>query len=157
MVLGNQIFKKSCKIGAVLGFCVTVAACSATFQDHGYAPPEEELDNVIIGVDTRDTVADVIGSPVSRGVLEGGDWYFVQSRWRHYAYKQPVEIEREVLAIRFDTDGVVTNIERFGLEDGEIVVLSRRVTESNIKNVGFLQQMFGSFGNINAGSLLGDS
>ena len=157
MDLSKRVFKKTAKWGVILSLVTVVTACAATYRDHGYIPPNDELDNVVVGVDTRDTIEASIGNPVSRGVLEGGDWYFVQSRWRNYAFKAPKEIEREILAIRFDTSGVVRNIERFGLEDGNIIVLSRRVTETNIKDVNFLEQMFGSFGNISAGRLLGDS
>ena len=35
--------------------------------------------------------------------------------------------ERQVVAISFNESGTVTNVERFGLERGQIVVLSRRV------------------------------
>ena len=63
-------------------------------------------------------------------------------------YNAPQEIDREVMAITFNDKGVVENIERFGLQDGRIVVLERRVTDSNIQGVGFLKQLFGSFGRI---------
>ena len=43
---------------------------------------------------------------------------------------------REIVAITFDDSGVVRNIERFGLEDGNVVALSRRVTDSNVQGVG---------------------
>jgi len=36
-------------------------------------------------------------------------------------------------------------------------VLSRRVTDSNIKGVSFLRQLLGSVGNLSASSLLGQS
>jgi len=133
---------------------MTVTACAATFRNHGYVPPEDELSLIAVGVDTKDTVATSIGKPGTAGLLTGSGWYYVQSRFRHYAYRAPQEIEREVLAISFDDEGVVENVERFGLEDGRVIVLSRRVTDSNIKGVTFLRQLFGSFGRINAADLL---
>ena len=59
-----------------------------------------------------------------------------------------------MVAISFSEAGNVTNIERFGLERGRVVALSRRVTESNIKGIGFLRQLFGSIGRLRADQLV---
>jgi len=59
-----------------------------------------------------------------------------------------------VVAISFNQAGVVENVERFGLEDGRVIVLSRRVTEANVKGISFLRQLFGSLGRLSAGDLL---
>ncbi len=134
---------------------LAVAACSATFENHGYVPPKEDLDLITVGVDTRDSVADSIGRPTAFGVLQDGGWYYAQSRWRNFAYKAPQIIDRQVVAITFDKDGVVENIERFTLKDGRVIALSRRVTESNIKGIGFLRQLLGNIGNLTPGRLVG--
>ena len=52
--------------------------------------------------------------------------------------------------------GIVENVERFGIQDGQIVALSRRVTDSNTTGVSFIQQLFGSLGNFNPATLLND-
>ena len=143
------------KSGIIAVLFITLAACSATFQNHGYVPPDDDLDLITVGVDTRDSVADSIGRPTSFGVLQEGGWYYTQSRWRHFAYKAPKIIDRQVVAISFDNDGVVENVERFTLDDGRVVALSRRVTDSNIKGISFLRQLMGNLGNLRAGDLLG--
>ena len=68
--------------------------------------------------------------------------------------RPPQEISREVLAITFTEAGVVENIERFGLEDGQVITISRRVTTANIKDQGFIKQLFGNVGGIDAASIL---
>ncbi len=132
---------------AVVAF-VAISACTETFRNHGYVPAEDELAEILVGVDTRETVAASIGQPGTAGLLTGSGWYYVQSRFRHFAYQAPQEIDREVVAISFDDSGVVENIERFGLENGQVIVISRRVTDSNIKGIGFLRQLFGNFGKV---------
>ena len=139
---------------AGLAVVAALTACSATYRNHGYVPSEEELSFVVVGVDTRDTVATAIGRPGTSGLLTEGGWYYVQSRFKHSGPRKPEEVERELLAVSFDEDGVVENIERFGLEDGQVVVLSRRVTDSNIKGVSFIRQLLGSFGRLSADDLL---
>lgn len=49
----------------------------------------------------------------------------------------------------------MTNIERFGLEDGQVIQLSRRVTESSVQDIGFLRQILSNFGRINIAEALG--
>jgi outer membrane protein assembly factor BamE (lipoprotein component of BamABCDE complex) len=141
-----------------LGLCalalLAVAACSNIDRKHGYVPLDEDLEQIVVGVDTKDTVAEAIGRPTTAGILSEGGWYYVKSSFRAYGLREPKEIDREVVAISFDGDGVVENIERFGLEDGRVVAISRRVTDSNIKGVSFLRQLFGSIGNFTAEKLL---
>ena len=99
-------------------------------------------------------VSAVIGRPSSMGVLQGSGWFYVGSRWKHYGARAPQEIDRQVVAISFDNKGMVENVERFGMERGEVVVLSRRVTKSNIKGLGLIRELMGSFGRVSAGKLL---
>jgi outer membrane protein assembly factor BamE (lipoprotein component of BamABCDE complex) len=133
---------------------LAVAGCSATYRNHGYIPPEEELAGVIVGIDTRDTVADVVGPPTTSGVVNSGAYYYVRSRVKHFAYRAPEVIEREVVAISFDGRGVVSNVERFGLEDGQVVPLSRRVTSSGVTDKGFIRQLLGNLGQVSAADVL---
>ncbi|PTW47046.1 Beta-barrel assembly machine subunit BamE [Rhodovulum kholense] len=131
-------------------------ACSPIQRSHGYAPSDEDLAGVTVGVDTRDSVAELVGPPTMGGVMRDDAWYYVQSDWETVGFREPKETERQVVAISFDKAGTVENVERFGLEDGRVIALNRRVTESNIKGVSFLRQMLGNIGQFNAEDIIGD-
>ncbi len=105
--------------------------------------------------DTREAVAEAIGTPGAAGVMRDEAWFYAAYRVRNYAYRAPEVIERQVLAVSFDGGGRVSNIEEFGLEDGQIVQLSRRVTSSSVREISFLQQILGNFGRVNIGEALG--
>ncbi|WP_040610501.1 outer membrane protein assembly factor BamE [Oceaniovalibus guishaninsula] len=137
-------------LGALL---IVLAGCTTLYRNHGYVPTDDQLALVQIG-DSQQTVADTVGRPVATGVLDDSGWYFVRSRWRDYAWQAPVEVDREVVAISFTPQGTVSNVERFGLQQGRVVPLSRRVTESNVQGVGFLQQLFRNVGNFNPADFL---
>ena len=139
-----------------LGFVLIagLAACSSTFRNHGYVPSEAELSEIEVGRDTRDTFAEKIGRPAAGGVVREDVWYYVQSRVENYAYRAPEVIERQVLAVSFSSNGRVRNIERFGLEDGRVITLNRRITDSNIQGVSFIRQLMGNIGRVDAGTLL---
>jgi outer membrane protein assembly factor BamE (lipoprotein component of BamABCDE complex) len=139
----------------MLGLMIAViAACSPVYRNHGYVPNEDELAQIEVGKDTRETLAPLIGRPSAAALLNDEGWYYVQSRWKHSGVRPPKEIDRQVVAITFDKEGVVENVERFGLENGKVVALSRRVTESNIKGISFLRQLLGSLGNFRGGEAI---
>lgn len=133
---------------------VTVSACAPQFQNHGYVPMESDLALLTVGVDTQDTVANTIGRPSAQTLLDESAWYYIQSRYRVYGPREPKEIDRQVVAISFDPEGVVTNIERFGLEDGRVVTLSRRVTDSGIGRPSLITELFKNFGRLRASDFL---
>ena len=141
-------------VGAGLVLALILAACAPVMRFHGHAPTESELAEITIGQDTRETVARRIGRPGVGGVMEGSGWFYVQSDWRHDNWRPPVEVSREVVAISFDSNDRVTNIERFGLEDGEVVVLSRRVTDSGPRGRSVLAQVVGVLGQFNPANML---
>jgi outer membrane protein assembly factor BamE (lipoprotein component of BamABCDE complex) len=82
-------------------------------------------------------------------------YFYVTQRVQQRGYRAPEVIDREVVAISFDADGVVSNVERFGLEDGNAVALSRRVTDSTVQGAGLLRQLLGNVGQLDASALGG--
>ena len=136
---------------AVLG----LGACTPQYRNHGYMPTETDLGTIAVGVDTRDSVIAAIGAPTAGGVLDPSGYYYVESRFRHLGPLAPQEIERQVLAISFDAAGVMTNVERFGLQDGRVVTLSRRVTDDNVRDTTFIRQLLGNLGNFDPTTLIG--
>jgi outer membrane protein assembly factor BamE (lipoprotein component of BamABCDE complex) len=122
------------------------AACAPVYENHGYAPTDEDLAKIVVGRDTRETVEVFLGPPSMDGLLNDKGWYYVQSRWKNQGLVAPKEIDRQVVAISFDDKGFVTNIERFGLERGQVVSLSRRVTTEPVKSQSILTQLFSNIG-----------
>ena len=141
-------------LAILLSAALAVSACAPQIRNHGYIPPEEELQELVVGIDTRASVEDLVGTPTAGGVLEGGDYYYVAHTVRTLGPRRPEVIDRQVLAMSFDEEGVLQNIERFGLEAGRVVVLERRVTDSGVTNTPFLRQLLGAFGRIDPGEAI---
>jgi outer membrane protein assembly factor BamE (lipoprotein component of BamABCDE complex) len=135
----------------VLGLVLGLASCGEVSRTHGFVPSEDQLDAVVVGRDTRATVQTILGIPGSTGIVADEGWFYVRSTFEDGTYRALREVDREVVAVSFDAEGVVTNVERFGLEDGQVVALSRRVTDDNTAGVGFLRQLFGNLGRIDPG------
>lgn len=148
--LGSGLFA-----GLVLLFlAVVLGGCAPIYRNHGYVPTDIDLALVEVGSDTRDTVAEKVGRPTALGLLNDVGWYYVQSRYRQSGPREPKEVDRQVVAITFDEGGTVTNIERFGLEDGKVITISRRVTGTSIKQPGLISQLLRNFGRVAPAALL---
>lgn len=135
-----------CRPAVLAGLIVALTACGPIYRNHGYVPPQEDLDQIVVGIDTRATVEETLGVAGSGPVIEDNAMYFVRSRVRTVAMLEPEVIERNVVAVSFDDNGIVRNVEQFGLERGQIVALNRRVTDSSVANRSFLRQLLGNVG-----------
>lgn len=143
-------------VRGLVALCMVFAltACASVYRNHGYVPADEELAQLVVGQDTRETTAEKVGRPSASGLLNDEGWFYVQSRWEHRGAVAPREVDRQVVALSFSDAGVLQNVERFGLERGQIVPLSRRVTESSVRGMSVLSQLFSSFGRLSAGQIL---
>jgi outer membrane protein assembly factor BamE (lipoprotein component of BamABCDE complex) len=154
---GDTIRSRAGKGVSVLVLSLTVlSSCAAQYRSHGYVPSESELATVTVGQATREDVLALLGAPTVSGVVNDTGFYYVQSRFRDFAYQAAQEIDRQVLVVSFGPSGTVSNIERFGLEDGQVVTLSRRVTQDNVRDTTFIRQLLGNVGNFDAANILSE-
>lgn len=139
--MGGRAIAALVVAGAVATGCVRLE------ENHGYVPTDTELANIEVGRDTRETVAVLVGAPAIDSLRTENGWYYVKSDYETYLFREPREVNREGVAIMYSPQGTVANIERFDLDDGRVIALSRRVTDSSISGVTFLRQLVGNFGN----------
>lgn len=121
----------------VTGFA-GLAGCTAQVENTGYVPTELQLQDIQLGEDTRDTVAEKVGAPPLDEFRREDMWVYLASRTETLGMFAPVEVERQLVLIRFTDGGSVANIERFGLDHGQVVPISRRVTEPTVADATFL-------------------
>lgn len=133
---------------------LALAACSAQFRNYGYVPTPEDLAMISVGSDNRASVEEKIGAPALASMSTESATYYVQSRERRFAWRKPETVERQVLAISYDTGGAVSNIESFGLQDGQIVPISRRITGTTGTNASIIRRLIGSLGGFRASDFL---
>ncbi|MDE2792367.1 MAG: outer membrane protein assembly factor BamE [Paracoccaceae bacterium] len=143
---------KTCLGG--LGVALLIfTSCSPVIRSHGYVPTESDLATLQVGVDNQEDVTEAIGRPSFSGDNTTGGWYYLASTVVEFTYRRPEIIDRQLVAISFDDRGVVRNIERFGLEDGRVVALNRRVTDDPVAAPGIIRQLLGNIGTFTAGDV----
>ena len=142
-------------LGAI-AVALLLQACAPIYRNHGYVPAESELATLAVGADSREEVVAKLGRPTTTGLLGDQSLYYVQSRFREFAFLAPEEIDREVLALSFTPDGRLGNIERFGLEKGRVVQLNPARTAEVFADRTFVTQLLGNIGRFDAGTLFGE-
>src|SRR5262245_42077257 len=100
--------------GAVLG----VAACSPTIQREGSVPDADQAGQIKPGVDDKNRVTQLLGSPSAVSAFQDRTWYYISRRTEQTAFLDPQVVEQEVLAISFDAQNIVQDLKVYGLEDG---------------------------------------
>lgn len=140
----------------IMGFAALVAGCTQINRYHGFIPPAQEVAMLQVGVSSKEEVITLFGPPMAERALENNTIYYASSQFRLFGPFAPRVVDREILAVDFDANDILRNVSTYGLEDGRVVVLDRRVTEDGINDVSFLSQLFASFGRMDASTLLGN-
>ena len=126
-------------------------SCTTNIKNHGYIPSKSDLENLVIGKDTKKSVSQKIGLPATAG-LEGA-YYYVRSTFNAPGFKSAQLVNRKVVVLSFDKRSKLKNIETFNVDNGSFVRLDYRVTETGLDNKNILQQIIGSISGPSASSL----
>ena len=126
-------------------------SCTKNIKNHGYIPSKSDLETLVIGKDTKQSIAKKIGLPATAG-LEGA-YYYVRSTFNAPGFKSAQLVDRTVVVLSFDQRSKLRNIETFNVDNGNFVRLDYRVTETGLDNKNILQQIIGSISGPSATSL----
>ena len=126
-----------------------LGACAARIDSRGYVPSEEDLDRVKTGLQGREEVQEILGTPSSVSTFRDDRWYYISKKTSTTAFFEPKVLEQKVVVVEFDDTGMVKELRRFELEDGLIIDPVTRKTPSPGRELSFLEQLIGNFGKFN--------
>ena len=126
-------------------------SCTTNIKNHGYIPSKSDLENLVIGKDTKKSVSQKIGLPATAG-LEGA-YYYVRSTFNAPGFTSAQLVDRKVVVLSFDQRSKLKNIETFSVDNGNFVRLDYRVTETGLDDKNILQQIIGAISGPSASSL----
>lgn len=134
-------------LGTAAMLALLAAACNPVRDNHGYSAVNEDQKKVEVGVDTKSTVLARLGTPSTQSAFDQTAWYYISTVQERYAFYMPRTVAREVLMVKFDADGKVASVERFGLDKGRVVAYSDARTPTRGRELGIIEQIFGNIGN----------
>jgi outer membrane protein assembly factor BamE (lipoprotein component of BamABCDE complex) len=133
---------------AVVALATVAGGCRATRDFHGYVPDQALPTDVQPNVDTRTTVLARLGSPSTTSVFDDKLWVYMASTRELLAFYYPKVVQREIVAIQFGDDDVVSDVLVYDLNDGRTISYNSRVTPTRGRELGILEQLFGTLGRL---------
>ncbi|WP_162918281.1 outer membrane protein assembly factor BamE [Taklimakanibacter deserti] len=126
---------------------LAVAACSTNIAHRGYLAKPGAFSQVREGM-AKSEVEGILGSPSTTASVnfQGDSYYYISSTTEQRAFLNPEEIERQVIAVRFNQNDQVASLGQYGLEDGKIIDINSRTTPTKGRELTMLQQLFGNIG-----------
>ncbi|WP_425408387.1 outer membrane protein assembly factor BamE [Hyphococcus sp.] len=125
----------------------SLQACVSVRSSHGYVLERDQQDlTAEAGFDTKDSILAKYGEPSMIGVFDRNAWYYLYSTTQTRAFFKPRTNARRVVAIKFDEDGSVTEIDEYDLADGEEIRTVSRETPTRGKTLNFWEQLLGNVG-----------
>jgi outer membrane protein assembly factor BamE (lipoprotein component of BamABCDE complex) len=146
---GRVLAGKRLRFALLGGLCLLTAACSGVEELRGNEPDPEKVLAVNPGIDTRQQVAQLLGTPSTTGTFDPNTWYYISKRTWQYAFFDPETVDQEVLVVKFDDGGMVSNMYIYGVEDGVVVEPVERETPTYGQELTIMQQLLGNFGRFN--------
>lgn len=133
-------------------FGLFLGACEQSVQVRGNLPDPDLVSKINPGVHSRIDIANLLGSPSTISSFQDSKWYYIGQKTTQFAFFEPEVLERAVIEVSFDDQGVVSETKTYSLADGQDIDPVDRVTPTEGKKITFLQQLIGNLGRFAGGS-----
>ena len=134
MVLG-------CALAAVL-----LAGCEPIVHQQGHVRDAAVLAQIEPGVQTREDVARLLGTPSAVGTFDDKRWYYISRRTETEAFYAPELVDQEITEIAFDENGVVAEVTSLSLADARAIEPVEEESPTRGRELSFFEQIFGNIG-----------
>jgi outer membrane protein assembly factor BamE (lipoprotein component of BamABCDE complex) len=129
---------------------VALAGCSGTVDQRGNLPDPVKLAEIQPGVTTKDGIAQLLGTPSSVSTFNDKTWYYISRRTEQVAFFDPKVLDQEVVVVAFDDSGIVRDVGRRTLADGQAIEPVARETPAPGHELTFIEQLIGNVGRFSA-------
>lgn len=136
----------------VAAAAIALAGCS-TFNTHKGAVIDTQLAAAVQpGIDNKESVQKLLGTPSLAGQFTSTDWYYVSRDQTQLAFRDPRVTRHKVLHVRFDQAGNVASVGMTGRELVMNVTPNGRQTPTLGRKRSFFDELFGNIGTVNSGA-----
>jgi outer membrane protein assembly factor BamE (lipoprotein component of BamABCDE complex) len=123
-----------------------LTACVSRVETSGNLPEPTLVGEIKPGKVNRDDVRELLGSPSAVATFDEEHWYYISQRVETFAFFEPEVMERNILIIKFNDQGVVSAVDRRTLDDAREIEIVDRETPTTGSELTLLQQLFGNIG-----------
>lgn len=126
-----------------------LAGCASEVSQRGHVLRDTVVEELEPGRQSQNQVANMLGSPTSIATFDDKTWYYISANVTRTAFFEPDVQDRQILELRFNTEGVLDEIRKYTLEDGQEIEMVSRATPSPGREMTILEQFFGNLGRFN--------
>lgn len=145
----------SCAAALALAVLLALPACSV-FQaptiQRGNRITEDQLKEITPGVQTKQDVQALLGSPTQTSTFGDNTWYYISSKTRQRPGRALAVMDQETVVVDFDQRGVVREVKRVGEDEARQVEMVSRETPVPGNDRTLLQALFGNIGRFGPGA-----
>jgi outer membrane protein assembly factor BamE (lipoprotein component of BamABCDE complex) len=132
---------------AVLSSAILVSACTPITAYQGFQAVEANPKDVKVGVDSKSTVTERLGSPSAVAAFDTNTWFYISQISDQMAFRKANVRRRDIVAIAFDkADEKVLAVNSYTLKDGHVVPFNKRATPTRGRELSAIEQILGNIG-----------
>jgi outer membrane protein assembly factor BamE (lipoprotein component of BamABCDE complex) len=128
------------------GLAVLAPGCTRIKATQGYIVDESLIGSIQPGVDNRTSVERTLGRPTFAAQFDAHEWYYISRNTGQYAFTTPKVTAQSILTVVFDDKGVVTKVERHGMEQIAQVKPEKETTPTLGRQTTLFDDIFGNIG-----------
>ena len=132
------------------GTAIALSACASTVEQHGHVLPERVISELKPGLVSRDGVVALLGTPSTVAPFDDKVWYYISEDLKTVAFLRPDVVDRTVLVLRFDDEGMLSTVSTLDAAAGTDVAVVTRETPTAGHELTFLEQLLGNVGRFNS-------
>lgn len=144
-VLSSRIMRVPGSIALCIALLL-LPGCAGQIDRHGHLFTEVDLQQIQPGM-SQDQVRLTLGTPDTKGTLNGDVFYYISSTRKTLPMGRPKVIDRKIVAIYFNEQQTVKSVEHFSLKDGRIINIISGETPTYGKKLSALEQLIGNISN----------
>jgi outer membrane protein assembly factor BamE (lipoprotein component of BamABCDE complex) len=145
---GGTLFKsRLTKAALAVMLAAAATGCSRDIEYRGYQPRAQDMQQLRMGM-SKAEVRSLLGSPSTTATVQfqGDSYYYISSKIKTSSFLENEELDRQILAVRFNQYDQVQSFGQYTLQDGQVIDMNTRETPSRGRELTVLQQMFGNLG-----------
>ena len=131
-----------------VGACLGVVGCAPDKALRGNLPRPEKLDQVKVGLSTRNDVRELLGPPSNVGTFNDKVWYYISQTTEDVPMSLPEVLDRKIVSIYFNDTGLVEDIKTLDKTAGRDVAPVARTTPAAGHEPSLLRDLFGNIGKV---------
>jgi len=140
------------RVSAIALAAMLVAGCAINKAHKGAVIDQRLASSVQPGVDNKDSVQKLLGTPTLTGQFTPDDWYYISRDTNQVAFRNPTVQKQLVMLVRFDPKGNVASLQRTGKDLVLPVSPTHRSTPTLGRKRSFFDELFNNIGSVSSGA-----